>query len=169
MARRSAGLGLGLAIAKALVELHGGTIAAHSDGPDTGATFTVTLPAAVPRGDSAALAPLESSESEQPASGGGARKLRMLLIEDHTDTAAMLSRYLETKGFCVRHAATARAALDLAAAEPFDVILSDIGLPDATGCHSYHPSAGTRQRRRWKGPRKAGAVATLSTRALNVV
>jgi PAS domain S-box-containing protein len=128
MTRQFGGLGLGLAIAKAVVEMHGGTITADSDGRDRGAVFTVRLAtvsldaAAVPRAGGRA-----------PGGRNGSASPRVLLVEDHPDTARTLSRLLQTHGYDVRTASSVASALQLAAAEPFDVVVSDIGLPDATG------------------------------------
>ncbi|MEM8873199.1 MAG: PAS domain S-box protein [Planctomycetota bacterium] len=121
------GLGLGLAVARAIVELHGGTITAESDGPDTGSTFTVDLPVPEPVSDTGA----DNRSNEQVLQG------RVLLIEDHADTAAVLGKFLRRSGFAVRLAhslADARAALAEMAAtgEHADLLLSDIDLPDGT-------------------------------------
>jgi hypothetical protein len=126
--RQFGGLGLGLAISRALVEMHHGMIRAESDGPMKGSTFTLELPELpceqVPR-------PFE----ELPGKGGNGedRRLRVLIVEDHPDTARVISRMLSASGHTVKTAHSAASALELAATEPFEVIVSDIGLPDATG------------------------------------
>lgn len=124
--RRFGGLGLGLAISKAVVDLHGGSIAALSEGPDTGATLVVELATADP--------------AQAPASGDAGPRCqepgalpRVLLVEDHVDTANMLSRLLSLSGYPVTTAHTVAAALELARTQAFDLVISDIGLPDATG------------------------------------
>jgi hypothetical protein len=120
------GLGLGLAISKAVVDLHGGTIHAHSDGAGAGATFAVELAtAAAARNGEHAPAPSKSTN--------GKHLPRVLLVEDHADTARALSRLLKNSGYPVRTAGTVADALRLADAETFDLVVSDIGLPDATG------------------------------------
>jgi signal transduction histidine kinase len=124
---RFGGLGLGLAISKAVVDMHRGSIRAESGGLDQGACFTVELPTLpAPK---AAGAP----DSKTPGEVDGKPRIRVLLVEDHADTARALSRLLSVSGYAVGTAGTVEAALKLAAAEPFDVMVSDIGLPDATG------------------------------------
>jgi two-component system CheB/CheR fusion protein len=124
--QRYGGMGLGLAIAKAVVDLHGGTIRASSDGPGKGATFTVILPL-----DKAK--PLAASAGDSDATQAGQRPIRLLLVEDHADTAKMLMRLLRLDGTDVQWAATVAAAVELASAERFDVVVSDLGLPDGSG------------------------------------
>mgnify|MGYP001030198528 FL=1 len=123
--RQFGGLGLGLAISRAIMELHGGTITAASDGVNRGATFTVTLPVVAP-----VERLLNRIESGSIGSGQGRR---VLLVEDHRDTRQMLQRYLQAAGFEVLIAGSVAAALKVAAEQPFDVLVSDIGLPDASG------------------------------------
>jgi CheY-like chemotaxis protein len=125
--QRFGGLGLGLAISKAVVDLHHGTIRAESAGPGQGACFTVELPklpASKPEAHS------RPPTNHDPA---GKPRIRVLLVEDHADTARVLSRLLSVSGYAVGTACDVESALKLAAAEPFDVMVSDIGLPDATG------------------------------------
>ncbi len=128
-ARTYGGLGLGLAISKALVDAHGGRLTVESAGRDRGSRFTVTLP----------NAPLQPGASGGGAPGAGANgspepaALRILLVEDHTDTARVLTKLLSGDGHTVRSAGTVADALALAASEPFDLLISDVGLPDGTG------------------------------------
>jgi CheY-like chemotaxis protein len=122
------GLGLGLAIAKAVVEMHDGTITAASDGRDKGSTFTVQLDTA-----SKSVAMKTSTDGSVPTGQQESRASRVLLVEDHPDTARTLARLLTLSGYQVKTAHSVASALQLAAAEPFDVLVSDIGLPDATG------------------------------------
>jgi PAS domain S-box-containing protein len=127
-ARQFGGLGLGLAIAKALIELHQGQIRVASDGVGKGATFIIELPESGPRMENQ-NAKIDLGAGHTPAS------LRLLLVEDHVDTSRMLVKLLGSAGYTVRTASDAAGALELAANEPFDLILSDIGLPDASGYH----------------------------------
>jgi two-component system CheB/CheR fusion protein len=117
-----------LAISGALVQMHQGTIRAESAGPGKGSTFTVELPE-LPR-DQTPRAPAEELRSK--AGNGEDGHLRVLVVEDHPDTAEVLAFILSSLGHTVKTAHTAAAALELAANEPFEVIVSDIGLPDAT-------------------------------------
>ena len=118
-----AGLGLGLAIAKGLVEQHGGAISAHSDGPGTGATFSVDLPTASLSADA-----LE----DKAAAGRPTPDVRVLLVEDHADTAEALAMGLTSMGYRVVVAESVAAAV-AHADEPFEVVVSDLSLPDGSG------------------------------------
>jgi CheY-like chemotaxis protein len=123
------GLGLGLAIAKAIVEMHGGKIALTSDGAGKGATFTVTLPVAQ-EGETGAD-PANAAPSVTPTRGN--RPPRLLLVEDHGDTGKTLARLLSRAGYEVEHAETAAKGLEVFRASKFDLIVSDLGLPDESG------------------------------------
>jgi two-component system CheB/CheR fusion protein len=125
---RKAGLGLGLAICKALVNLHGGVITAASEGTDRGSTFEVRLPALV----GAASLPAQN-EPIAPAPRRGVKPLRILLVEDQVDTARAMRRLLAIDGHTVQWAADVASALKLAAEHEFDLLLSDLGLPDGSG------------------------------------
>ncbi|HEV7515630.1 MAG TPA: ATP-binding protein, partial [Thermoanaerobaculia bacterium] len=121
------GLGLGLAISKALVDLHGGTITAESAGRDQGATFILSLDAA-PQG----VRPVRPPGAPEEARGG----LRMLLVEDHADTREAISELLRLNGHDVLTAesvASALAAIGGGGDCPFDLVISDLGLPDGSG------------------------------------
>ena len=118
------GLGLGLAISKALAELHGGRLTASSQGRDTGATFTFSVPSRAP----APAAPtIRTTPESIPA------QLRILVVEDHEATAAVMARLLGRRGHAVQVAHTVQSALAAAAQHPFDLVLSDLGLPDGSG------------------------------------
>ncbi len=129
--RRFGGLGLGLAITQSLVTLHGGKVAAQSDGHGKGATFTVTLPVREEEAQPAKIcAAPESTATEAKAPGQS--RLRILLVEDHEPTAFVLARLLKRRG----HDVTMTVNLEEAKAcdrHPIDLLVSDIGLPDGTG------------------------------------
>jgi signal transduction histidine kinase len=130
VARQFGGLGLGLAIAKEIVAAHGGALTARSEGRGKGATFTLELATT-----SAAPARTSPADLEQPRGSGEAPRGggRLLLVEDNEDTAAVMSMLLESFGFQVRVAGTVALALKAVEAEPFDLIISDIALPDGSG------------------------------------
>ncbi len=132
------GLGLGLAISRALVELHGGTLSARSGGKDRGATFTIRLHTVRPSDESATHAATAADSAE--SSLASERALRVLLIEDHPDTAAQLSRLLQRSRHRVTWAGSlgeARAIVTDSEAQGngvgFDLVISDLGLPDGSG------------------------------------
>jgi signal transduction histidine kinase/CheY-like chemotaxis protein len=123
---RFGGLGLGLAISKALVDAHGGELVASSGGKGLGATFSVSL-ATVPQPLAVAQPPGATPLPD------GARRLRLLLVEDHGDTAKVMSRLLSNLGHDVAVAGSIARALQLGEGQPFDLVLSDLGLPDGSG------------------------------------
>jgi PAS domain S-box-containing protein len=120
------GLGLGLAICKRVIDLHYGTIEAHSDGKDRGAEFTVTLNAME---TSLLEGPVLYLESEPPRM----KHIQILFVEDHADTARVLGKIMRNSGFDVSHAGTVAEARTLAGSRHFDLLISDLGLPDGTG------------------------------------
>lgn len=121
--RRYGGLGLGLAISKSLAKAHGGTLVARSDGRDCGSTFILTIKTVPP-------APLITKlSSPVPES----RPLRILLVDDHQDTCVALERLLVRRGHLVATAHNARSAMEAAARNTFDLLISDIALPDGSG------------------------------------
>jgi signal transduction histidine kinase/CheY-like chemotaxis protein len=129
--RSYGGLGLGLAISKALIEAHHGRLEAHSDGQGRGATFRIELP--VVPAPATTLAPQAESPPHAAPETQRARPLEILLVEDHYDTARVLKRLLDGSGYHVRTADSVNAALAVAASEPVDLLVSDLGLPDGTG------------------------------------
>jgi signal transduction histidine kinase/CheY-like chemotaxis protein len=120
--RKRGGLGLGLAIVKRLIELHGGTVAAQSEGAGRGATFVVRLPA-IP-------APLEQAE---PDRNREFPPRRVLLVDDDDDLRPMMSSVLALMGHTVYEARDGQEALSLAKEVGPEVVLIDIGLPDIDG------------------------------------
>jgi two-component system, chemotaxis family, CheB/CheR fusion protein len=122
--RQFGGLGLGLTISKALVEMHGGRIEAHSAGRGKGATFRVQLP----------LATAEPQPEARSAVTRTARYgVRILMVEDHGDTAKIMRMLLRSEGYTVESAGDVATALQLASKGEFDLLISDLGLPDASG------------------------------------
>ncbi|MGA2259661.1 MAG: response regulator [Thermoguttaceae bacterium] len=124
--RQFGGLGLGLAISKALVEMHGGQIEAHSEGRGKGATFRVRLPLTAPAGQPEAPAPAGLRQR-------AVRPLHILLVEDHGVTAKLMRMVLTSDGHTVEMAGDIATALELADQHAFDLLLSDLGLPDGSG------------------------------------
>ena len=122
------GLGLGLSIAKALVEAHGGVLRAESKGPGCGSTFTISFPKvhAPARASGPTVAPAERSQRDSSSLG-------VLLIEDHEDTARVLEKVLQQMGHEVEACSTVATACQKLKERKFDVLLSDIGLPDGSG------------------------------------
>jgi len=124
--RSQGGLGIGLALVRSLLKLHGGEVTAASDGPGCGSTFRVTLPLS---SRAAAAAPAIGTDAPQ----GNPAALRIGVVDDNEDAAVTLALLLETLGHTVSVAHSARAALEaLPAFEP-DVCLLDIGLPEMNG------------------------------------
>jgi PAS domain S-box-containing protein len=126
VARRFGGLGLGLAIARGLVAEHKGELSASSPGRGAGATFTLKLKLHVEAADPAGQAAAGAAEAHD-------RGWRVLLVEDNVDAAETIVMCLEAYGWRVTHAPTCAAALRTAAEGQFDVVLTDLGLPDGSG------------------------------------
>jgi PAS domain S-box-containing protein len=123
--RALGGLGFGLALVRTIVDAHGGTVTAHSDGADRGSTFTVVLPRA--SGEAQAT-------STPPPPERLARGRRVLIVDDNADAAGTLASALRLLGHDVDVALEGRQALSLAEARPdWDAFILDIGMPDITG------------------------------------
>jgi HAMP domain-containing protein/signal transduction histidine kinase len=134
------GLGLGLAISKKLVEAHKGSITAQSAGRNKGASFTLVFPTCEKTEPLITPATLPTVPARQIQ--------RILLVEDHEDSNRSLTNLLRRRGYHVQSALTFQSALDLSAKEPFDVLVSDLALPDGSGIdlmqtlRSKHPLLG---------------------------
>jgi PAS domain S-box-containing protein len=132
--RRYGGLGLGLSIAKSLIELHGGTVRVKSSGENQGCTFVIALPIAYVQSDDSerrrnvrASDPLESIELPE------LRGVSVLIVDDEPDGRGLIARILEGRGARTTCASNAAEALDALASARFDILLSDVGMPDMDG------------------------------------
>jgi PAS domain S-box-containing protein len=127
--RTHGGLGVGLAIVRHIVESHGGTVQAHSDGANKGSEFVISLPVCP--------APERIQTDIQPPfsehAGGSLHNLRMLLVEDEADTRELLRFVLEQAGGVVTEASSAPDALRCIEQGAYDVLISDIGMPEEDG------------------------------------
>ena len=137
--RRHGGLGLGLSIAKQLVELHGGSIHASSNGHGTGSTFSVELPAmaldveAAGRGGARHHASHSAEQLDAYAPAARLGGVRVLVVDDEPDARSLIERLLADSAAIVTTAGSAREALEQVAREAPDVLLSDIGMPMEDG------------------------------------
>ncbi len=123
--RAEGGLGVGLALVKNLVELHGGTVAAQSDGPDRGSRFVVRLPLAA-----------ETPDTVRPAQTDDRRastKRRILVVDDNVDSARSMALLLQAFGHDATTANDGQEALDAAEGDPPDAIVLDLGMPGLDG------------------------------------
>ncbi|WP_284666056.1 ATP-binding protein [Myxococcus sp. SDU36] len=133
--RKAGGLGLGLAIVRHLVELHGGTVMATSEGEGQGATFIVSLPQAVAlrrevRVPPTLRGPLQEQDIPCPPQFAG---LRVLVVDDEEDTRELLRSIIETCGGIVTTASSSEEALAELREASFDVLVSDVGMPEEDG------------------------------------
>jgi signal transduction histidine kinase len=130
---RFGGMGLGLAISRMMVELHSGSIRAISPGRNQGTTFLITLPLLSPEQASHA-APVQTPASPPlPAAGPEQTQRRILLVEDHKPTSITLVHLLSRRNYAVVAAGCLAEAREIASRESFDLLISDIGLPDGNG------------------------------------
>jgi signal transduction histidine kinase len=153
--RTHGGLGLGLAVVRHLVELHGGTVRAESEGPGRGATFTVTLPAlALPE-----TAPVDVAAARSTASLHGRR---VLVVDDDLETCDVVGGILERAGAQVRTCLSASDALRLMDAWVPDILVSDIAMPGEDG---YALIREVRARKAEEGGRAAAVALTAYGRS----
>jgi CheY-like chemotaxis protein len=154
--RAYGGLGLGLAIVRHLVELHGGTVRAHSEGRDRGATFTVELP----------VMPLREAIVEHDGAGrellelqtvpGHLAGVRVLVVDDHTDSGELIGMVLEQAGAVVQLARSAEEALAYLRQASVHVLVSDLSMP---GMDGYQLLGAVRAMERIRGRDPVSAVA----------
>ena len=142
--RVEGGLGVGLTLVQKIVELHGGTVAAHSEGVDRGSEFIVRLPL------NSAAPTAAAAKEERPGDAERAQKLRILVVDDNKDAAESMAILLELWGHETLRAHDGAKALELGARYHADVIFLDIGLP---GMDGYEVASRLREM-----PETAGAV-----------
>ena len=123
--RRFGGLGLGLAISKSLAQAHGGTLTAQSDGRNRGSTFLLSMQT---------ISPAEGLDVPAKTTGESSRQgLRILLVDDHEDTCTALEKLLVRRGHLVAATHNMRSAMEAVVRSQFDLLISDIALPDGNG------------------------------------
>jgi CheY-like chemotaxis protein len=159
--RRNKGLGLGLAISRHLVELHGGTIEAASAGEGRGSVFTVTVPLLRALAADVPAAPPAVRADGWPADGGSLDGVRVLVVDDESDARDALALVLERCGARVTTAGSAADGLAAWRREPHDVLLSDIAMPGEDGYSLIRKIAAARSDGR---PLPAAAVTAYATR-----
>jgi CheY-like chemotaxis protein len=135
--RRHGGLGLGLAIAKHLVELHGGSIDVASAGIGSGTTINVRLPVALLRAEAPVAGvtrrPVAAAPPLQVDPRDDIRGITVLAVDDEPDSRGLVKRLLEDRGASVLIADSAQQAMEILANNHVDVLISDIGMPDEDG------------------------------------
>lgn len=158
--RSQGGLGIGLAIARHLVELHGGSISAESEGPDRGARFVVLLPSVAVGLKSVddrlpSPAPAEAARDHEPPDLSG---IRVLVVEDQPDARELLSEILGSAGAEVAAVGSAAEALDRFESSLPDMLVSDIGMPEEDGNSMI-------RRIRLRAPERGGLIPAIAVSA----
>jgi CheY-like chemotaxis protein len=133
MTRAQTGLGLGLAIVRHIVEMHGGRVTARSAGKNQGAVFTLSLPAASGEQLAAATAAERAGAAADRGHGHRLQGVRALVVDDDPDARELLSTLLEARGVVVRVAGSAREGMRVFEREIPDIIVSDLAMPDQDG------------------------------------
>ena len=133
ISRRHGGLGIGLSIVKSLVELHGGSVRAKSPGKDQGSTFSVALPLFHVRPEEDRRSTLSSTDPLQTVELPRLDGTRVMLVDDDADGCELVSAILVARGAYVQCVTSGPEALEIMAKEHFNVVLSDIGMPDMDG------------------------------------
>jgi CheY-like chemotaxis protein len=131
--RHHGGLGVGLSIARYLVELHGGSIRAESPGPGMGSIFTITLPLLVDRGKGKLPSFDSDDQEESPEQQDSLHQVRILIVDDDFDASELFQKALMRSGAEVRTASSVKEALSLLESWKPEMLLSDIGMPDEDG------------------------------------
>jgi CheY-like chemotaxis protein len=131
--RQHGGLGLGLAIARHLIEIHGGNITVTSEGADSGATFTVLLPLAGSKLISASTAPAQNVSELRVLKNEILTDVRILIVDDDEDTLELLSAALTQRSAEVTAVSSVADAIDSIKKSPPDVLISDIAMPGEDG------------------------------------
>ncbi|MEH6437989.1 hybrid sensor histidine kinase/response regulator [Massilia sp. DD77] len=126
--RAQGGLGIGLALVRTIVTLHGGTVTVESAGPGAGSTFTIALPAI-----DAGAARARTPHAGQDAAAAAAPAMRVMIVDDNVDAAESLAILLEAQGHAVSVQSHPRDAIEAAQSRPPQVFILDIGLPDMDG------------------------------------
>ncbi|MDB4985088.1 MAG: rpfC [Myxococcaceae bacterium] len=131
--KQQVGLGLGLAIVRHLVELHGGSVVARSDGEGRGATFEVSLPIDLTHAANASLLPVQLEDEVSESRAAPLRDVRVLVVDDQEDTRDLIATVLEDAGARVSQAHSVATAMQALLNGDVHVVLSDIGMPGQDG------------------------------------